>query len=139
MEFDLKLLAIGHLKHSLRKRPSLMPCTISKYILLKVCIFPHTMYAYFKTRRPWQILWIPFWEKSHFRRQPIFGKKYSFFEWSNIFNCHLWTNVNPYVSIKTKEQYSWKTDLWCENHKNKIFALFFENFSMQIVMYDLWK
>lgn len=40
-------------------------------------------------------------------------------------NCRWWSDVNPNFTIQTRDQYSFKTNVWCGIYKNRIIGPFF--------------
>lgn len=141
MEFEIMLSAIEHPKNFLRTRAASMPNPINKDTVSN--IFKNNKLHLYKpqfihTLRP----------GDHDRRfefccdiqgmledNPFMGRLILFSDEATFTsngtvstqNCRWWSDTNPNFTIKTRDQYAFKTNVWCGIYKNKIIEPFFMN------------
>ena len=138
---QVMLSAIEHPKLSLRKRASSLPIdikikkdTVSK-ILKNQKYHPykpqkiHTMRPGDNDRRFEFCCDIQgkLEENPFFSRCIIFSDEATFSSNGTVSsqNCRWWSDTNPHFTQRTRDQYSFKTNVWCGIYKNKIIGPFF--------------
>lgn len=139
MEFEVMLSAIEHPKKSLRTRAASLPNPINKDTVSKILKknkfhpykprFIHTLRPGDSDRRfefccdiqgmlednPFMGRHILFTDEATFTSNGTVSSQ----------NCRWWSDTNPHFTIKTRDQYAFKTNVWCGIYRNKIIGPFF--------------
>lgn len=136
---DVMLSAIENPKCSLRKRSSSLPHAVSKDTISKILKenkfhpykpqFVHTLKPRdYGSRFDFCSLIQGEVEEDPFMpRKIIFTDEATFTSNGTVSsqNCRWWSDSNPNFTIKTRDQYSFKTNVWCGIYKSKIVGPFF--------------
>lgn len=136
---QVMLSATEHPKYPLRKRASSLPMDIKKSTVSKI-LNKHKYHPYkpkkIHTLRPGDndrrfefccdiqgiLVDNPFMS-----RCIIFTDEATFSSNGTVSsqNCRWWSDTNPHFTLKTRDQYSFKTNVWCGMYKNQIIGPFF--------------
>lgn len=139
MKLNVMLSAVEKPKLSLRKRASSLPDKIGKDTISK--IFKETKFhpykpQYIHTLKPGDYdrrLEFCFLIQGKLEDDPFLARKIIFSDEATFTsngtvssqNCRWWTDSNPHFTIKTRDQYYFKTNVWCGIYKDKIIGPFF--------------
>lgn len=140
-QMEVMLSVIEHPKLSLRKRKSLMQQTVSKDTVARILKLNK-----FKPFRPQIIHTLKerdfdrrfdfcclvqgkLEEDPFFTRHIIFSDEATFSSNGTVSSqhCRWWSDNNPNFTIKSRDQYSFKTNVWCGIYKNSLIGPFFFN------------
>lgn len=136
---EVMLSAIENPKYSLRKRASLLRNPVGKDTVAKILKenrfrpykpqFIHTLLPRDYERRYEFCYDIQgMLEDDRFMtRRIMFSDEATFSSNGTVTsqNCRWWSDENPHFTIKARNQYSFKTNVWCGIYKNKILGPFF--------------
>lgn len=139
MEFEIMLSAIEHPKKSLRERAASVQNLIKKDTVSKILKknkFKPYKSRFIHTLRPGDYdrrLEFCFNIQGMLEDNPFMGRHILFSDEATFTsngtvssqNCRWWSDTNPNYTIKTRDQYAFKTNVWCGIYKNKIIGPFF--------------
>lgn len=135
---QVMLSVVENPKHSLRKRSTLLPNNVSKDTVAKIlkenkfrpykpkCI--HTLKPGDFARRFefCSLIQGELEDDPFMARRIIFSDEATFTSNGTVSsqNCRWWSDVNPNFTIKTRDQYSFKTNVWCGIYKDRVIGPF---------------
>lgn len=136
---QVMLSVIEHPRYSLRERASLLPIDIKKDTVSKI-LKKHKYHAYkpqkIHTLRPGDNdrrfefcceIQGNLEDNPFMSRCIIFSDEATFTSNGTVSsqNCRWWSDTNPNFTLKTRDQYSFKTNVWCGIYKHQIIGPFF--------------